>query len=541
MQLRALLFLLLCGGSLCDGFAIGWDSGILQVVIRFSSLFLAVLLASLACAAAREFSVLTYNVENLFDADGAAAFDDYKETGRPDSYSRGHLLEKIRTIGNVLRTFNGGEGPEVVLLNEIEIDFTPDSSTTDLPAFLEKYRSVKLEHMLGNGFTDEVGGLPSEALLLKHLEEIGLRGYHVAVGADVADLAALQDNPGGARVKAQKNAIFSKFPITSVRSHSTANARDILEATLDVDGTPFTVFVNHWKSGASDAESEVSRRENAATLRKRIDEILADNSSADLLLAGDFNSHHNQNGVFPEVAPSGLNDILGSRGDEAATAVARGFSLYNLWYELPPAERGSDHHRGYWGTLMQKILTPGLYDQNGIQYVDNSFTRVVLPGVNAATPLNLPKRWTNAGRQGGGASDHFPVAARFRTVAEGDKETRLIPENPGSDQGDSDEKLRIPYETFRKQDARVFGPQHAREPAQNSGEFFLVRSRVVSKNPTLIEAAGRTYEVFAHDQDLRRRIERWEPGAPVEFLGQLGMHRGRMQFVVFDKSWILKE
>ena len=507
-------------------------------MFRISSLLVAAVLASLTCAAAREFTVVTYNVENLFDADGVAAFDDYKETGKPDAYSPGHVLEKLRSISNVLRTFNGGEGPEVIVVNEIEIDFTPDSATKDLPAFLEKSRGDKLERMLEDESNDAVRGLPSEALLLKHLEETGLRGYHVAVGADAPDLAALQSNPGGGRVKAQKNAIFSKFPITSVRSHSTANARDILEATLDVDGKPFTIFVNHWKSGAGDAESEVSRREIATTLRKRIDEILATDPSADLLLAGDFNSHHNQSLVFPEVAPSGLNDILGSRGDEAATSAAREFSLYNLWYELPPDERGSDHYRGFWGTLMQKILTPGLYDYNGIQYVDGSFSRVVLPGVNAMAPLNLPKRWTNAGLRGGGASDHFPIAARFRTVEDGDKTTRLSPKNPGTDKDDSAEKLRIPYETFGKQDARLFGPQHARDPGQNSGEIFLVRARVVSRNPILVEAAGQTYEVFAHERGLRKQIEKWESGDPVEFLGQLGMHRGRMQFVVFDERWI---
>lgn len=50
--------------------------------------------------------------------------------------------------------------------------------------------------------------------------------------------------------------------------------------------------------------------------------------------------------------------------------------------------------------------------------------------------------------------------------------------------------------------------------------------------------AGKSYEVFAHDADLRRRIESWEEGSRVEFLGQPGHHRGRMPFVVFDDGWI---
>lgn len=505
---------------------------------RFSSLLAGALWLTLSLASAREFTVVTYNVENLFDADGVAAFDDYKETGGVNSYSRAHVLEKIRTIGKVLKSFHGGEGPEVVVFNELEIDFTPDSATTDMPAFLEKYRGTTLQRMLGAGFDERVAGLPSEALLLKHLEDEGLRGYHVAVGEDAADLGAVKEGAEMRQVKAQKNVIFSKFPITSTRSHSTASARDILETTLDVDGKPFVVFANHWKSGASNPESEVARRVNAKTLRMRLEEILAEDPSADVLLAGDFNSNYNQSAVYPEVAPSGLNDILGSRGDEAATATARGYSLYNLWYELPPEERGSDHYRGYWGTLMQKLVTPGLYDKNGIQYVDNSFERVVLPGVNTTELLGLPKRWTNSGSRGGGASDHFPVAARFRTVEDGDKETRLVPENPGSDKDEPLERLRVPYDTLRKAEVTKFDARHAREPGQSSGEFFLVKGRVVSTRPVRVEAGGKTYEVFAHDPDLRRGIESWERDSPVEFLGQKGLHRGRPQFVVFDGSWL---
>ena len=493
---------------------------------------------SAAALPAREFTVLTYNVENLFDADGLAAFEDYKETGGPNSYTRAHALEKIRTIGRVLGTFNGGQGPEVVLLNEIEIDFSPDSRAGDLKKFLGDYSGTTLEKMLGKGFDGRVKGLPSEALLLKHLEDSGLKGYHVAVGADAPDLASL-DAGDGRRVRAQKNAVFSKFPITAVRSHPAADARDILEATLDVDGKPFTVFANHWKSGASDPESEATRRENAKVLRARLDEIFAADPSADVLVAGDFNSNHNQSAVLPALEPTAVNTILGSHGDEAATAAAQGPSLYNLWYELPPHERGSEHHRGRWGTLMQKMLPPGLYDRNGIQYVDNSFSRVVLPGLNAATPLRLPRRWTNAGAQGGGASDHFPVAARFRTVGDGDKETRLKPVNPGSDAGEPAQPLEIDYRSIKKGSVPAFSGADAADPGGRIGEVFLVKGRVVSEKPTVVVAAGGNFEVFSHDGALRQRMDSWKPGDMVEFLGQFGMHRGRLQFVVHDGSWIV--
>ena len=101
-----------------------------------------------------------------------------------------------------------------------------------------------------------------------------------------------------------------------------------------------------------------------------------------------------------------------------------GRPLYNLWFELPAARRGSDTYRGEWGTLMHLIISRGLYDQNGVQYVDNSFAVGRFAGLNADAD-GLPLRWTFDGPAGGGFSDHFPVSARFTTVSEGRRDRWL--------------------------------------------------------------------------------------------------------------------
>jgi hypothetical protein len=98
--------------------------------------------------------------------------------------------------------------------------------------------------------------------------------------------------------------------------------------------------------------------------------------------------------------------------------------------------------------------------------------------------------------------------------------------------------LKVPYDTLRKAEVPEFDARHAREPGQFSGEFFRVKGRVVSSRPVQVEAGGKTYEVFAHDSELLRRIQSWERDATVEFVGQKGLHRGRPQFVVFDGSWL---
>ena len=63
-------------------------------------------------------------------------------------------------------------------------------------------------------------------------------------------------------------------------------ARPILETTLSVGGVPFTLFNNHWKSGASSKDMETHRLQNAQTLRNRIDELTKRNPFADFLVGG---------------------------------------------------------------------------------------------------------------------------------------------------------------------------------------------------------------------------------------------------------------
>ncbi len=492
-----------------------------------------------ATATAREFTVLSYNVENLFDADKVATFDDYVENSTPDGYSPAKALNKIKGVAAVLKTFNDGQGPEVIGFNEFEMDFTPDSKVPDLAAFLEQYRNTTVDRMLTTELNDEIRGLPVEALLLKYLEDSGLKGYHVAVGQDQPDLSLVDNNDRGVRKKAHKNAVFSKFPITATKTHETPDARAILEATLDVEGHPVTLFVNHWKSGASDFGSEQVRRMNAKTLRDRVDAILAADPSADIIMVGDFNSQYNQTAMYPYMGQTAVNDVLGSQGDEAKTAAARELSIYNLWHELPVAERGSDHFDGAWGTLMQIMIVPGLYDHNGVQYVDNSFNVARRPGINTFTPFNIPRRWTNRGG-GYGTSDHFPVYARFRTVPDGDKEKRLALTSP-SNSPDPTTAVRVGFEKAASMKLPEFTGPAAADPEKHIGEIFRVQGTVAKLRPLTIEVGGREFSWWARNPELRKQLQSFRKGDRVPFIGELGAFKGQLQFTVNDPAWLLRQ
>lgn len=482
-----------------------------------------------ASALARPFTVVAYNVENLFDVDERAGFEEFQ----PARYTRAHALTKLQNIARVVAEFDHGRGPDVLILCELEVDQTPSRVPPDYAALLERYAAVKLEDMLGAKFDAAIGDLPAEVLLAKALLDRGLPAYRLVVAENLT--AA-----GTGRRLEQKNAVFTRFPVTAARSHPTVDARAVLEVQLDVDGAPLYVFANHWKSGASDVATEPTRVANARTLRTRLDEILQADPNADIILGGDFNSHHNQKQRYRAVKTTGMNDILGAQGNELAIrGTQRHF--YNLWYELPAAERGSDTFRGEWGTLMHLIVSRGLYDFRGVQYVDNSFAVAKFPGLNADMK-GLPVRWTFDGPAGGGFSDHFPVAAKFITVSDDRADRYLALRNASVEAAEaSPNKI-----DNSKIDLEAVAVVASRLPAETSiradafkGKIFRVEGRVLPGARLAVQFRGESYDVWSFDEALRNRLRaEYAEGATLRFYGELGQYRGRWQFVIQDPSWV---
>ncbi len=480
-----------------------------------------------AAAPAREFSLVAYNVENFFDADGVAAYKDYQ----PATYTPRHLAVKAENIAKVLARVP--DGPNIVVLNEIELDQTPESSVKDFPAWLDSVNGRKLADMAAD---PTFAGLPAEAWLLKALRDAGLDGYHVAT---------TDEKPGpyeNGRGTAIRNVILSKFPITSVRTHPTPNARAILEATLDVDGRPLTVFANHWKSGAGDPEAEAVRAGNAETLRARLNEIFAADPNADAIVAGDLNSHYNQKHRYRAIGKTGINDVLGSQGNELALR-RKSDDLYNLWFELPSNNRGSDIYKNEWGTLMHIILSRGLYDQSGVQYVDNSFRVLKIPSLNSDV-YGRPVRWSRS-KIPGGFSDHYPLLVRFRTVEDGDKSRWMPLSKPSTEETGSDAPLRVDTSAVdlfaAASKTSELAPATALRDGSFDGRVFFVEApaTVDPRGFVHVNVLGDSYDVFTHDKDLRPKIrDRAKADGKLAFYGELGTYRGRWQFLVHGKEWL---
>lgn len=479
---------------------------------------------------ARSFSVAVYNLENLFDIDGKAVYDEYQ----PDHYTPAHLRTKLENTSQVVaRMVEDGQGPDIIMFQEVELDQTPSEQAPDYDKLLKAHEQESVGQLLSGAVPEDAKDWPAEAWLLKALREHGLKGYAVYAGQD----SALQPNEDGRR-RAIKNVIFTRLSVKEVRNHPIPNARNIIELKLDVDGYPLYVFSNHWKAGASDPALEKDRVADAQVLRNRLDEILKDDPHADIIVGGDFNSQYNQKQRYPEMRRTGLNDVLRSQGNELAVMGPKA-DLFNLWFELPEAQRGSDTYRGEWGTLMQLIISRGLFDYNGIQYVQNSFHVVKLPGLNEGAD-KMPLRWSFDGPAGSGVSDHFPIIARFVTVPNGAKDSWLAIKNPAQGQAPS-HALRVK--------AAVDPVAAAVHPEANAnlrdgsfnGKILLVEGTAVKEQRLGVVFRGESWEVYVPDSSTRDRLRsQLKDGQAFRFYGELGQYKGRWQFVIQDRGWLLE-
>ena len=498
---------------------------------------LAALFALIVCilpARVFGFSIVAYNVENLFDLDGTASYEDYSS----DKYTPRHLSVKARNAAKVLSTVDAGRGPDVVILNEIEIDQTPDAAGPKAGDWLDSVKGLTLEEVLSTSpLPPETASLPAEFWLLKALEDAGLGRYHLAIP---------DESPGSyedGRPRSVKNVILSRFPITAVKTHHTLNARAILEAQLDVNGHPLTVFANHWKSGAGDFDNERIRMANASTLRDRLNDIFKQDPAADVILAGDFNSHYNQTLRYPDFKKSAINEVLGSQGNETALASGKA-DLYNLWFELPAEKRGSDVYQNKWGTLIQLIVSRGLYDNKGLQYEDNSFKVLAIPGLNSDS-LGRPLRWSR-GNNPSGFSDHFPILAGLR-VADAKSTEQWMPLTKPSI-ADAENVPPVREVSAEEIFAKAINP--AKEPPTTDfrkpewlGKVFLIDApaQVGKRGVVTVDFNGISYPLFSPDKDTRNRLrDLAKTHSKLRFHAQLNTFKGEWQFFLPAADWILE-
>ena len=175
-----------------------------------------------------EYTAVAYNVENLFDLDECALFDDYRiGSDKPIATVVINCSPRscktlsvfcLRLTRVKVRTSFSFRNWRAISLRESGMGRTAE--------FLNRYSETSVEAMLTNDWNPQYAGLPAQAWLLKAMHDAGLRGYEIAC-------PPAETEQGGI---AHVNALFSRFPITAVKHHFIPRARAIIEATIEING-----------------------------------------------------------------------------------------------------------------------------------------------------------------------------------------------------------------------------------------------------------------------------------------------------------------
>ncbi len=133
--------------------------------------------------------------------------------------------------------------------------------------------------------------------------------------------------------------ILSRYPIVSLRTHrygvmpGSQAPRLLLEAQLDAGGQELWLLVAHWKSKLEGAEQTEPERVAAASLAASvIQEILAANPLAAVVLAGDLNENPDEQSSVSYT--TALPNTLGMSMDRSVSIASLGTSrpiLYSPW------------------------------------------------------------------------------------------------------------------------------------------------------------------------------------------------------------------
>lgn len=302
-----------------------------------------------------------WNVENLFDTvdDPKVELDEEFTPSAPKQWSEERLQIKLDNLSRVIRLMNGGKGPDVLGLCEVENKAVVEMLVAKLKPLGRDYRII-------------------------HQDSPSARGIDCAVIHD-AKVVKLVSQP--------------KF-----HAMDGLETRDVIEAKYDVSNQRFTVFVNHWPSQRSPEEI---REKVAGIVRRRLDQLLKDDPLADLVLIGDFNA-------LPD-APS-VSKRLRTWGD--SKKLQPGVFFNSTWSLHTSKTEGTYYYQDRWEVLDQVILSPGMLDGQGLKWIPDS-TKPMKEDFMLFVPRDAkykarPSRsYTGDRFHPDGYSDHLPMSCRL--------------------------------------------------------------------------------------------------------------------------------
>jgi endonuclease/exonuclease/phosphatase family metal-dependent hydrolase len=298
-----------------------------------------------------------WNTENFFDdrVDGW--------TKQPDksfdiwfANDKAALAQKIENLCKVLLGMNGGRGPDVIALAE-----------------LESYYSAEL---LQKGLNQRLNNAADHYNTVLYKDPAG--GRSIACGII-------------SRLKADRTRLLGK-------------KQRILETHLDVGGHELVVIASHWSSRISDKTGK-GRAHYADQIYGRYKAMYLANPRVAFLVCGDFNDNPDDVSV---------TEHLHATGDLARVKAGGEPLLYNLFAQFYEKGEGSHYYRNKVYVFDQIAVSPGLLGGGELR-VDVASAQIVK---EMADSRGRPNRFGGPKDKrplsARGASDHFPVTVRLK-------------------------------------------------------------------------------------------------------------------------------
>ena len=326
-------------------------------------------------------SVMTYNLENLFDTKHDLGKEDYtylpldfknssaevqaycqsltneyyKKSCLEFDWSQDIVDQKIKNLAKVILSYNNGQGADILVFEEVE-------------------NKNILKQLISKGLANK------GYLFVSLIEGPDTRGIDVG--------------------------IISKYPIKketyhriSMKPYASRTTRGILQTDFKVANKVVTIFANHWPSQSNPDGARL----NAAKVLKKA----ALKTKSDLVLAlGDFNttSSDSKNGITQYILPI-FYDVE---------------SIARTKYDIKA--HGTHWYRGEWESLDKIFVLKASLAKNKVRPDYRSFEILNLPFMmkkinwtnhdsGQVDVQEIPNRFDT--ESGEGYSDHLPVGIRF--------------------------------------------------------------------------------------------------------------------------------
>jgi endonuclease/exonuclease/phosphatase family metal-dependent hydrolase len=333
----------------------------LLVSLHGSTLFLAGCLGSAKPADAptpEGYLFCFWNAENLFDDQEDARLQ------RPDQeYDRWFATDpaalrlKLAHLSEALIDMNGGRGPDIIALAEVE----------------SQRAAELLQDALNSCLADE-----------------SLHYHHVL----------FKDPHGGRHIS---TAIITRLPVLGNHTQIHGRRLRILEGHIEVNGHDLVVLATHWTSRLTD-KTGTQRDKYADQCFAVFYSMYRSNPQVDMLICGDFND--------PPDAPS-VTEHLHATGDAEAVKSTSRPLLLNLFAGNDPNLFGTHYNQTHWYIFDQIVVSPGLLDAKGWS-CDPASVQTVNTLFHPGDRHRKPWRFGNSHDRDHGYSDHFPVTVRLK-------------------------------------------------------------------------------------------------------------------------------